>query len=274
LNRLWETGAAQVAAGPMPSAVHQIPPDIVAPVSAGAVFPAFHRHRIRDGRGVDMTSNASLHQRRMDAVPRGVGNAYAIYAERASNAEIIDVEGKRLIDFAGGIAVLNTGHCHPKVVAAVTEAARQVHPHLLPSESVRAVYPPGRAAERHRPRANFPKKTIFLTTGAEAVENAVKIARAHTKRAAVIAFSGAFHGRTLMGMALTGKYQPYKVGFGPFPTDIYHVPFPETNEKDGWQKSLKALETCSRPMSARTTSPPSSSSRCRAKAASTSFRSS
>ena len=90
---------------------------------------------------------------------------------------------------------------------------------------------------------DFPKKTIFLTTGAEAIENAVKIARAHTKRAAVIAFSGAFHGRTMMGMALTGKLQPYKVGFGPFPTEIYHVPFPETNEKDGWQKSMKALET-------------------------------
>jgi 4-aminobutyrate aminotransferase-like enzyme len=85
---------------------------------------------------------------------------------------------------------------------------------------------------------NYPKKTIFLTTGAEAVENAVKIARAHTKRAAVIAFSGAFHGRTQMGMAQTGKNTPYKVGFGPFPTDIYHVPFPETGEKDGWQKSV------------------------------------
>ena len=189
-----------------------------------------------------MTSNASLHKRRMDAVPRGVGNAYAIYAERASNAEIIDVEGKRLIDFAGGIAVLNTGHCHPKVVAAVTEqlgkfthTCFQVNPYeqyIRLAERLNDITP-----------GDFAKKTIFLTTGAEAVENAVKIARAHTKRAAVIAFSGAFHGRTLMGMALTGKYQPYKVGFGPFPTDIYHVPFPETNEKDGWQKSLKALET-------------------------------
>jgi len=189
-----------------------------------------------------MTSNASLHQRRMAAVPRGVGNAYAIYAERASNAEIVDVEGRRLIDFAGGIAVLNTGHCHPKVVAAVkdqlekfTHTCFQVNPYeqyIRLAERLNDLVP-----------GNFPKKTIFLTTGAEAVENAVKIARAHTKRAAVIAFSGAFHGRTLMGMALTGKYQPYKVGFGPFPTDIYHVPFPETNEKDGWQKSMKALET-------------------------------
>ena len=189
-----------------------------------------------------MTNNASLQQRRVAAVPRGVGNAYAIYAERASNAEIIDVEGRRLIDFAGGIAVLNTGHCHPKVVAAVkdqlekfTHTCFQVTPYeqyIRLAERLNDLVP-----------GNYPKKTIFLTTGAEAVENAVKIARAHTKRAAVIAFSGAFHGRTLMGMALTGKYQPYKVGFGPFPTDIYHVPFPETGEKDGWQKSMKALET-------------------------------
>lgn len=189
-----------------------------------------------------MTNNASLQQRRVAAVPRGVGNAYAIYAERASNAEIVDVEGRRLIDFAGGIAVLNTGHCHPKVVAAVkdqlekfTHTCFQVTPYeqyIRLAERLNAIVP-----------GNYPKKTIFLTTGAEAVENAVKIARAYTKRSAVIAFSGAFHGRTLMGMALTGKYRPYKVGFGPFPSDVYHVPFPEPNEKDGWRKSMNALET-------------------------------
>jgi 4-aminobutyrate aminotransferase/(S)-3-amino-2-methylpropionate transaminase len=189
-----------------------------------------------------MPSNASLHQRRNAAVPRGVGNAYAIYAKSASNAEIIDEEGKRLIDFAGGIAVVNTGHCHPKVVAAVkaqvetlTHACFQVTPYETYI----------RLAERLNDLAPISgnKKTIFLTTGAEAVENAVKIARAHTKRAAVIAFSGAFHGRTLMGMALTGKYAPYKIGFGPFPTDIYHVPFPDPALKDGGAASLKALET-------------------------------
>jgi 4-aminobutyrate aminotransferase/(S)-3-amino-2-methylpropionate transaminase len=189
-----------------------------------------------------MTTNASLHQRRATAVPRGVGNAYAIYTERASNAEIIDVEGRRLIDFAGGIAVLNTGHCHPKVVAAVqeqlgkfTHTCFQVTPYesyISLAEKLNAIVPgPGA------------KKTIFLTTGAEAIENAVKIARAHTKRAAVIAFSGAFHGRTLMTMALTGKYVPYKVGFGPFPTDVYHVPFPDPDLKDDGKQSLKALET-------------------------------
>ena len=189
-----------------------------------------------------MPSNASLHQRRNAAVPRGVVNAYGIYAQRASNAEITDEEGKRLIDFAGGIAVLNTGHCHPKIVAAVkdqvdklTHACFQVTPY----ESYI------RLAERLNDLVPISgnKKTIFLTTGAEAVENAVKIARAYTKRAAVIAFSGAFHGRTMLGMALTGKYAPYKVGFGPFPTDIYHVPFPDPALKDNGAGALKALDT-------------------------------
>ncbi len=189
-----------------------------------------------------MPSNASLHQRRQTAVPRGVGNAYGIYAQKASNAEITDEEGNRLIDFAGGIAVLNTGHCHPKIVAAVkeqvdklTHACFQVTPYesyIRLAERLNNLVPIGGS-----------KKTIFLTTGAEAVENAVKIARAHTKRAAVIAFSGAFHGRTMLGMALTGKYAPYKIGFGPFPTDIYHVPFPEPALKDNGAAALKALDT-------------------------------
>jgi len=189
-----------------------------------------------------MTSNSSLHQRRIAAVPRGVGNAFAIYAHAASNAEIADVEGKRYIDFAGGIAVLNTGHCHPKVIAAVkaqldhlTHACFQVTPYenyVSLAERLNKLVP-----------GDFPKKTIFLTTGAEAVENAVKIARVHTKRAAVIAFSGAFHGRTMLGMALTGKYVPYKVGFGPFPGDVYHVPFPDPALKDGGAASLKMLDS-------------------------------
>ena len=189
-----------------------------------------------------MTSNASLHQRRMAAVPRGVGNAFAIYAERAANAEIADVEGRTYIDFAGGIAVLNTGHCHPKVIAAVkaqieklTHACFQVTPY----ESYVTL---AERLNRLAPGAS-PKKTIFLTTGAEAVENAVKIARAYTKRSGVVAFSGAFHGRTLMGMALTGKYVPYKVGFGPFPSDVFHVPFPDPALKDEGAQSLKVLES-------------------------------
>ncbi|MBL8707745.1 MAG: 4-aminobutyrate--2-oxoglutarate transaminase [Rhodospirillaceae bacterium] len=189
-----------------------------------------------------MTSNANLQQRRVAAVPRGVGNAYAIFAESAKNAEIRDVEGRRLIDFAGGIAVMNTGHGHPKIVQAVKDQLDKFSHtcfQVTPYESYI------RLAERLNKLApgSSPKKTIFLTTGAEAVENAVKIARAHTKRTGVIAFSGAFHGRTMLGMALTGKVVPYKVGFGPFPGEIYHVPFPDPALKDGGAQSLKILET-------------------------------
>jgi 4-aminobutyrate aminotransferase/(S)-3-amino-2-methylpropionate transaminase len=189
-----------------------------------------------------MSSNASLHQRRGAAVPRGVGNAFAVYAKSANNSEIVDEEGKKYIDFAGGIAVVNTGHCHPKVIAAVkaqvenlTHACFQVtpyEPYIRLAERLNQLTP-----------GDYAKKTIFLTTGAEAVENAVKIARAYTKRAGIIAFSGAFHGRTLMGMALTGKYAPYKIGFGPFPTDVYHVPFPDPALKDGGAAALKQLDT-------------------------------
>lgn len=189
-----------------------------------------------------MTSNANLQQRRVAAVPRGVGNAYAIFAESAKNAEIKDVEGRRLIDFAGGIAVMNTGHGHPKIVQAVKDQLDKFSHtcfQVTPYESYI------RLAERLNKLApgSTPKKTIFLTTGAEAVENAVKIARAHTKRSGVIAFSGAFHGRTMLGMALTGKVVPYKVGFGPFPGDIYHIPFPDPALKDDGAQSLKILET-------------------------------
>ncbi len=172
-----------------------------------------------------MTTNASLHERRMAAVPRGVANACAIYADRAENAELWDIEGRRYIDFAGGIAVLNTGHRHPKVMAAASaQEERFTHTsfQVVPYESYIAL------AERLNALApgDFAKKTIFLTTGAEAIENAVKIARAATGRPGVIAFSGGYHGRTLMTLGLTGKVNPYKAKFGPFPTDIYRAPFP------------------------------------------------
>jgi 4-aminobutyrate aminotransferase len=170
-------------------------------------------------------TNAALDARRAAATPRGVGIGTPMYADRALNAELWDVEGQRFIDFAAGIAVLNTGHRHPRLVAAMqaqlerfTHTAYQVIPyessvHL--AERVNAITP-----------GHHAKKTAFFTTGAEAVENAIKIARAHTRRPGVIALTGAFHGRTFMGMALTGKVVPYKVGFGPFPGSIYHVPAP------------------------------------------------
>lgn len=172
-----------------------------------------------------MNRNSELQKRREAAIPRGVSNNFAIYAERAQNAELWDVEGRRYIDFASGIAVLNTGHLHPAMKAALaaqlerfTHACFQVTPYesyVALAETLNALAP-----------GSTPKKTIFLTTGAEAVENAIKIARYHTKRAGVIAFSGGFHGRTLACSALTGKVVPYKAGFGPMLPEVFHLPYP------------------------------------------------
>ncbi len=188
-----------------------------------------------------MPTNADLSRRRAAAIPRGVGNSLQVYADRASNAEIWDVEGRRYIDFASGIAVLNTGHLHAKVQAAVTaQMARLSHAcfQVTPYESYVAL------AERLNDLVpgSSPKKTIFLTTGAEAIENAIKIARHHTQRPAVIAFGGAFHGRTLACMTLTGKVQPYKTGFGPMLPDVYHAPFPIDYHGISTAQSLAALE--------------------------------
>ena len=187
------------------------------------------------------TTNQDLLARRTKAVPRGVSNATAIYTQRAQNAEMWDVEGRRYIDFAAGIAVLNTGHNHPRVVAAVTEqltrfshTAFQVTPYetyIALAERLNALVP-----------GPTPKKTLLVTTGAEATENAVKIARAYTKRPAIIAFVGGFHGRTMMGMALTGKVVPYKTGFGPFPGDVHHLPYPMAYHDVSEQDALDALE--------------------------------
>ena len=170
-------------------------------------------------------SNAAWHQRRLAATPRGVGVFGDFFIDRALNAEFWDIEGRRFIDFAGGIAVLNTGHVHPKVQAAIaaqlqrfTHSCYQVVPYaeyVSLAERINAIVPIQGLA-----------KTAFFSTGAEAVENAIKIARAATKRSGVIAFGGAFHGRSLFAVSLTGKVQPYKAGFGPFPPEIYHVPFP------------------------------------------------
>ena len=188
-----------------------------------------------------MTSNAELNARRQQAVPRGVSNSLMVYAERASNAEIWDVEGRRYIDFASGISVLNTGHLHPKVQAAIaqqlqkfTHSCFQVTPYesyIALAEQLNALAP-----------GATPKKTIFLTTGAEAVENAIKIARYHTKRSAVIAFSGGFHGRTLGCISLTGKVAPYKAGFGPMLPEVYHLPYPMPYHGVTTEDSLQALE--------------------------------
>lgn len=189
------------------------------------------------------TSNSlQLAERRRAAVPRGVATATPLFIERAENAEVWDVEGRRLIDFASGIAVLNTGHRHPAVVAAVerqlrlyTHAAFQVmayEPYIALAERLNVIAP-----------VRGPAKTILFSTGAEAVENAIKIARAATGRTAVIAFSGAFHGRTLMALSLTGKTAPYKQGFGALPGDVYRVPFPIAHQGITARDTVSALDS-------------------------------
>jgi 4-aminobutyrate aminotransferase/(S)-3-amino-2-methylpropionate transaminase len=189
-----------------------------------------------------MTSNKELLERRQQATPQGVGTQTTVFADKALNAEVWDVEGKRYVDLAAGIAVTNTGHNHPSVLAAVRSQLERFS-HTCFQVTPYDVYV--RLAERLNAAApgTTPKKTIFLTTGAEAVENSVKIARRHTGRSAVIAFSGAFHGRTMMAMALTGKVMPYKAGFGPFPADVFHVPFPIDYHGVTVADSLAALQT-------------------------------
>jgi 4-aminobutyrate aminotransferase len=187
-------------------------------------------------------NNASLHQRRLAATPRGIGVMAGFYIDHALNAEVWDVEGNRYIDFAGGIAVLNTGHRHPVMVAAIEEQLKRfTHTcyQVLPYESYVTL------AERINDLTpgKYAKKTAFFSSGAEAVENAIKIARSSTGRSGIVAFSGGFHGRTMMGCALTGKVVPYKVGFGPFPAEIYHVPFPMDLHGVSVEDSLGALQT-------------------------------
>ncbi len=186
-------------------------------------------------------SNNEFHQRRLSATPRGVGVMCNFFAQSAQNATLTDVEGNEYIDFAAGIAVLNTGHRHPRMVAAVEQQLQQfTHTayQIVPYESYVSL------AEKLNELAPVkgPAKTAFFSTGAEAVENAVKIARAHTGRAGVIAFGGGFHGRTYMTMALTGKVAPYKLGFGPFPGSVYHVPYPSALHGISTADSITALE--------------------------------
>jgi 4-aminobutyrate aminotransferase/(S)-3-amino-2-methylpropionate transaminase len=187
-----------------------------------------------------MSTNQQLMSRREAAVPRGAANITPYFAERAENAQVWDVEGKRYVDFAGGIGVLNTGHRHPKVVAAVEAQMKKLmhtcfhvmpyEPYIALAEKLNALTP-----------GDYAKKTLLLNTGAEAVENAIKVARAATGRSAVIAFNGSFHGRTMMGMALTGKMVPYKQGFGPFPAEVYHAPYPIPYHGISVEDSLRTL---------------------------------
>ncbi|MBY8108582.1 4-aminobutyrate--2-oxoglutarate transaminase [Vibrio fluvialis] len=186
-------------------------------------------------------TNTEWQSRKEKVVAKGMANLAPIYAAKAENALLTDIEGKQYIDFAAGIAVNNTGHSHPRIVAAVKEQLEQfshtcsmVTPYtsfVELAENVVDIAP-----------GNFDKKAAFVTTGAEAVENAIKFARAYTGRSGVIAFKGGFHGRTNLCMGLTGKTAPYKIGFGPFPNEIYHVPYPNAYHGISQEQSLSAIQ--------------------------------
>lgn len=185
--------------------------------------------------------NDDLLEDRNSNIARGVVTAHPLMIERGKGCEVWDKDGRRYLDFVGGIGVLNVGHNHPAVVNAVTQQLTQIS-----HACFQVVNYPGyiELAARLNQLAGKgePFKSVFFTSGAEAVENAVKIARAYTQRPGIIAFEGAFHGRTLLGCTLTGMSQPYKQNFGPFPSDVYRLPFPDdvggTSEADCW----KALE--------------------------------
>jgi 4-aminobutyrate aminotransferase/(S)-3-amino-2-methylpropionate transaminase len=187
-----------------------------------------------------MTTNSDLLSRRNAAVVRGIGHTTPLSASRARNAELWDVEGKRYVDFAGGIAVVNTGHCHPRIIAAVREQMERFthtcfqvvmyEPYIALAERLNALVP-----------ISGPLKSAFFTTGAEATENAIKIARAATDRSGVIAFTGGFHGRTILASSLTGKVVPYKKGLGPALPEVWHVPFPTPHNDVTVEDALKYL---------------------------------
>ena len=164
-------------------------------------------------------------------VPRGVTTAHPLVAERALGAEIWDTEGRRYIDFVGGIGVMNVGHNHPHVMAAVREQLDRVTHTAFQVVMYESYLKLAQRLSELAP-GDGPKKAIFFSTGAEAVENAVKIARAATGREAVISFRGAFHGRTLLALTLTGSVQPYKQSFGPYAAEVYQTPFPYSYR--GW----------------------------------------
>ena len=186
-----------------------------------------------------MSSNAEILARRTAAIPRGVATSAPVFVDRAENGELWDVEGNRYIDFASGIAVTNTGHRHPKVMAAV---AAQCEKFAHVAFQVTGYENYVELAERLNKAAPIADaKSIFFTTGAEATENAVKIARAYTGRQGVITFTGAFHGRTQLTMAMTGKAVPYRTRGTPPAIGVYHCPFPIPHHGVSEEQALKAL---------------------------------
>ena len=183
------------------------------------------------GKGADAEELKKLRER---YVPRGVSTAHPVVADHAQGSEIWDTEGRRYIDFVGGIGVMNVGHNHPHVMAAVREQLDRVTHTAFQVVMYESYVKLAQRLSELAP-GDGPKKAIFFSTGAEAVENAVKIARAHTGRPAVISFRGSFHGRTLLALSLTGSVQPYKQNFGPYATEVYQTPFPY--EYRGWNSA-------------------------------------
>ena len=187
-------------------------------------------------------SNQEFEARRDDAVARAIAFSSTFVAERAENAEVWDVEGNRYIDFCGGIGCQNVGHRNPRVVAAIkdqldqlTHTCFQVTPYksyIELAERVNALLP-----------GDFAKKSLFFSAGGEAVENAIKIARYYTRRPALITFTNGYHGRSYMGMALSARMVPFKEGFGPFPGEIYRLPFPDDFHNVTIEDTKRAFET-------------------------------
>ena len=189
-----------------------------------------------------MTTNTEIEGRRDKSVARAIAYSSTFIAEKAENAEIWDVEGKRYIDFCGGIGCQNIGHRHPQVVSAIkhqldslTHTCFQVTPYesyIALAERLNALYP-----------GDFEKKSMFFSAGGEAVENAIKVARYHTKRPALITFTNGYHGRSYMGMALSARMVPFKQGFGPFPGEIFRLPYPDAFRGITLEDTKQAFET-------------------------------
>ena len=188
-----------------------------------------------------MTTNQSLLERRKAVLPTGLGVAFPIFAEKAKNSEIWDIEGKRYIDFVGGISVLNTGHSHPKITQRVHEQLDKFT-HTAAQMINYECYVDLAEKLCEKAPISGDKKAFFLTTGAEAVENCIKIARAKTRRPGVVSFVGGWHGRTMMCMSLTGKVLPYKKNFGPMPGPVFHALFPAEELNVTEEQALHSLD--------------------------------
>ncbi|MBV8375067.1 MAG: 4-aminobutyrate--2-oxoglutarate transaminase [Candidatus Eremiobacteraeota bacterium] len=183
----------------------------------------------------------NLLERRAASVARGVATTHPIAVERGEGARVWDADGRSYIDFVGGIGVLNLGHANPKIVAAIAEQAKRLT-HACFQVTLYEPYVAVAEELNRRAPGSSPKKTLLVSTGAEATENAIKIAREHTRRPGVIAFSHGYHGRTLLALSMTGKNAPYKQHFGPFCTEIYHAPFPYEHHGITAELALSALD--------------------------------